>query len=230
MSTQRFTLYLREHCHLCEQMLHALAPWREAHGLAVEAVDVDADPVLAARFGTRVPVLEADGEVLCELRLDEDALARRLGVAGGGALRHAGTYERIYAVVRRIPPGRVATYGQVAAVEGRATARMVGYAMAALGSGSDVPWQRVINARGEVSERSGGGGTARQRERLEAEGVLFDRRGRVDLARAGWEGPDPAWLAAHGFHAAATPGAASGRAAAAARRGTPADTKRRRML
>jgi len=207
MSSPRFTLYIREHCHLCEQMLHALAPWREAHGIAVHVVDVDADPVLAARFGERVPVLEAGGEVLCELRLDEDALARALGLPeGGGALRGASTYQRIYAVVRRIPPGRVATYGQIAAIEGRATARMVGYAMAALDGASDVPWQRVINARGEVSERSGGGGTANQRQRLEEEGVFFDHRGRVDLASAGWPGPDPGWLAAHGFHAAPPPG------------------------
>jgi methylated-DNA-protein-cysteine methyltransferase-like protein len=102
---------------------------------------------------------------------------------------------------------------------------MVGYAMAALPAGSDVPWQRVINARGEVSARSGGGGTARQRERLEAEGVYFDARGRVDLARAGWDGPPAQWLARHGFHATAP----RGRRADAVVPGAPA-RRARRML
>ena len=58
-------------------------------------------------------------------------------------------YERIYLVVRQIPPGKVATYGQVAQITGNCTARMVGYAMAACPD--DVPWQRVINAQGKVS-------------------------------------------------------------------------------
>jgi methylated-DNA-protein-cysteine methyltransferase-like protein len=72
---------------------------------------------------------------------------------------------------------------------------MVGNAMAALPRGSDVPWQRVINARGMLSPRSGGGGTAEQRRLLLAEGVLFDRAGRVDLRAVGWHGPDAGWLA-----------------------------------
>jgi methylated-DNA-protein-cysteine methyltransferase-like protein len=219
MAPLRLTVYIRRHCHLCERMLSALEPWREAHGLDVVPVDVDADPVLAARHGEHVPVLEAGGEVLSRYFLDEEALARCLGVdASAGQLREASTYQRIYAVVRRIPPGRVATYGQVAAIEGRASPRMVGYAMAALRAGSDVPWQRVINARGEVSERSGGGAW-RQRQRLEAEGVLFDARGRVDLERSAWAGPDPVWLAANGFRSAPPPRRAAGRGAS-----------RRRML
>ena len=60
-------------------------------------------------------------------------------------------YERIYAVVRLIPPGKAAAYGQIAAIVGDCTARMVGYAMASVPTGSDVPWQRVINAQGKVS-------------------------------------------------------------------------------
>ena len=98
-------------------------------------------------------------------------------------------YERYYAVVRRIPAGRVATYGQVAAEAGLAgRARQVGYAMAALPDGSDVPWQRVINARGEVSARSAGTAFEEiQRVILESEGVVFDRNGRVDLGRYRWE-------------------------------------------
>ena len=119
-------------------------------------------------------------------------------------LRTAGPYERIYALVAQIPPGRVASYGQIAAVDGRVTARMVGYAMAALDRG-DVPWQRVINGRGTVSQRKGGGGTAPQQWLLQAEGVLFDRRGRVDFDTCGWSGPDWDWLERHGFYPAPIP-------------------------
>lgn len=99
-------------------------------------------------------------------------------------------YERIYEVVRRIPAGKVATYGQVAAVAGLAGhARQVGYALHALEEGSDVPWQRVINARGEVSPRATPAWEGYQRHLLEEEGVAFDDRGRVDLERFRWD-PD----------------------------------------
>ena len=95
-----------------------------------------------------------------------------------------GLYDRIYAVVRRIPAGQVATYGQIARAAGIPKgARQVGYAMAALGRGAprpDVPWHRIVNAKGESS--IGG----EQVARLEAEGVAFDDRGRIDLGRFGW--------------------------------------------
>jgi len=92
-------------------------------------------------------------------------------------------------MVRKIPYGMVATYGQIAALAGIPRgARQVGYAMHALPEGSDVPWQRVINARGEVSARSSAVGfEGCQTELLRAEGVLFDARGRVDLERFRWE-------------------------------------------
>lgn len=97
------------------------------------------------------------------------------------------TYQRIYAVVRRIPRGKVATYGQVARLAGLGGhARQVGYAMHALPLGSRVPWHRVVNARGEVSRRARGAGELEQRLRLEREGVRFSPRGRIDLRRAGW--------------------------------------------
>lgn len=100
----------------------------------------------------------------------------------------APAYRRIYAVVRRIPRGRVATYGQVAALAGLAGhARQVGYALHALEDGSGVPWQRVINARGEISPRADPFYEPLQRALLEAEGVVFDARGRVDLRRFRWE-------------------------------------------
>ncbi len=99
-------------------------------------------------------------------------------------------YSRIYEVVRRIPVGWVATYGQVAAVAGLpGHARQVGYALHALPDGSDVPWQRVINARGEISPRATPGWEGVQRQVLEGEGVTFDARGRVDLVRCLWD-PD----------------------------------------
>lgn len=101
-------------------------------------------------------------------------------------------YERIYGVVQQIPPGRVATYGQVATIVGSG-ARTIGYAMAALRR-RDVPWQRVLNSEGRISRRAHGAEDSRQRELLTAEGVFFDRRGRVDLDAVGWEGPDMDWL------------------------------------
>lgn len=110
-------------------------------------------------------------------------------------------YDRIYAVVREIPPGRVATYGQVAGIVG-CTARVVGYAMAACPS-DGIPWQRVINSRGEISARPGGGAT-RQRRLLDEEGVPFNAAGRVDLGSVRWAGPGWDWLERHGYD----PGAA----------------------
>jgi methylated-DNA-protein-cysteine methyltransferase related protein len=92
-------------------------------------------------------------------------------------------YQRIYAEVRRIPRGRVSTYGGIARRLGGCTARQVGYAMAALPAGSRVPWHRVINHKGEISLRDG---ATRQRALLEAEGVRFNLRGRVDLSQVGW--------------------------------------------
>ena len=102
-------------------------------------------------------------------------------------------YERIYALVREIPPGRVTNYGQLGAMCGIGDSRIVGEAMNA---SHDVPWQRVINSRGEISIKGATG--QRQRELLEKEGVEFDANGRVDLARYGWV-PDSRWLQEHGY-------------------------------
>lgn len=98
----------------------------------------------------------------------------------------SGGWERIYAVVRRIPRGRVATYGQVARLAGRpGHARQVGYALAALEVDDEVPWHRVVNARGGISLRGDGHVAGMQRRRLEAEGIAF-RDGRVPLERHAW--------------------------------------------
>ena len=94
-------------------------------------------------------------------------------------------YARIYAAVQRIPRGRVATYGQIAALADLPRrARQVGYALHALPPGSPVPWQRVVNARGEVSLPGLAG--ARQRELLAAEGVEVGASGRIDLKAFQW--------------------------------------------
>ncbi|HEY9077731.1 MAG TPA: MGMT family protein [Anaerolineaceae bacterium] len=95
-------------------------------------------------------------------------------------------YQRIYAVVRQIPAGKVATYGQIARISGGCTARMVGYAMAAVPNNLDVPWQRVINAQGKISPRGSGIGTLMQRALLEQEGVKFNPQGVIDLNEYGW--------------------------------------------
>ncbi len=97
-------------------------------------------------------------------------------------------YQRIYAVVRRIPRGKVATYGQVARLArlpGRA--RQVGYAMYALPRDTKVPWQRVINAEGKVSRRRVPGAELTQRMLLVREWVRFGARGRIALAEFGWK-------------------------------------------
>ena len=96
-------------------------------------------------------------------------------------------YQRIYAVVRRIPRGRIATYGQVAELAGLGGhARQVGYALHALTAGDALPWHRVLNAQGRVSPRAEPGGDRVQRALLEREGVRFDTGGRADIARFGW--------------------------------------------
>ena len=111
-------------------------------------------------------------------------MSRRLGERGTST----SLWPQIYAVVARIPVGRVATYGQVAALAGLPrNARLVGYAMHGLPDGSTLPWHRVINAQGKVSPRSlRGPSEGLQRHLLEEEGVVFDLGGRVDLKRYRW--------------------------------------------
>jgi len=96
-------------------------------------------------------------------------------------------YELIWSVVRKVPRGRVATYGQIAEIAGlEGHARQVGYALHNLPEKSNVPWHRVVNAKGEISVRTGGDSHELQRHLLEAEGVEFDARGRMDLKRYRW--------------------------------------------
>jgi methylated-DNA-protein-cysteine methyltransferase-like protein len=112
----------------------------------------------------------------------------------GAAFRPAAdATAKIYAVIQRIPEGRVATYGQVAVLAGLPRrARMVGAALRNTPEDLSLPWQRVINAQGTVSRRSGlGVEEGYQQHLLEEEGIVFDERGRVDLERFRWEPETP---------------------------------------
>lgn len=100
-------------------------------------------------------------------------------------------YALVYAVVRAVPHGSVATYGQIASMIGFPHhARMVGRALRALCEDDAVPWHRVVNASGAVSPRNRGDSHELQRLLLEAEGVTFDARGRVDVERLRWDPPE----------------------------------------
>ena len=108
-------------------------------------------------------------------------------------------YRKMLLVVREVPLGRVATYGQIAWIVGAASPRMAGYALGGLPEDTDVPWQRVVNSRGGISPRGDPMATDRQRKILIEEGIFFQEDGRIDLSRFGWDGPDPEWLEANEF-------------------------------
>ena len=107
-----------------------------------------------------------------------------------------GKFEAVYELVKEIPVGQVASYGMIASLLNGVTARMVGYAMAATPPGQGIPWQRVINSAGKVSDRPG---ADRQRQALVEEGIVFSESGKVHWQTAVWGGPDEAWLEAHGY-------------------------------
>jgi methylated-DNA-protein-cysteine methyltransferase-like protein len=97
------------------------------------------------------------------------------------------SYQQIYDLVRQIPAGRVATYGQIASLAGlEGHARQVGYALHALPERSTVPWYRVVNAAGGISRRAVPGAELIQRQLLAREGIQLDARGRVPLGRVRW--------------------------------------------
>ena len=98
-------------------------------------------------------------------------------------------YDQVYEMVHLVPVGKVATYGQIARMLNRPRiARQVGYALAALPEGSDVPWERIVNAKGEISSRSKAGYEDYQRILLEEEGVELTRLGKIDLKRFLFDG------------------------------------------
>ena len=95
-------------------------------------------------------------------------------------------FERIYDVVSAIPKGKVATYGQVAVLAGNPHwARVVGYALHNNPKPGVIPCHRVVNRDGKVAEAFAFGGGNRQRELLEAEGIIFEKDGTVDLTKYG---------------------------------------------
>ena len=100
------------------------------------------------------------------------------------------TYDLIYQTVRQIPPGKVATYGQIADLTGiYGKARLVGYAMFQVDTTSeDIPWHRVINAKGEISYSNlRKGGDFLQKDLLEQEGIKFNSAGKIDLKEFQWQ-------------------------------------------
>lgn len=98
-------------------------------------------------------------------------------------------WARIYKAVRRVPRGRVATYGTIATLAGLdGHARQVGYALHAVPDEVKVPWHRIVNAKGEISPRSAGDSHELQRLLLEEEGVEFSLRGTIEMKRFGWKG------------------------------------------
>jgi methylated-DNA-protein-cysteine methyltransferase-like protein len=123
-------------------------------------------------------------------------LSRKPSGSSESSRVNGGIFPAIYAVVRRIPRGRIATYGQVARMAGfPGAARTVGWAMASLPEGGRVrgrviPWHRVLNAQGRISPRPSetGGRPDGQAARLRREGVRPEKNGRFSLERYGWDG------------------------------------------
>ena len=100
------------------------------------------------------------------------------------------SYDLIYAVVRQIPPGKVATYGQVAELAGLiGKPRVVGYALYKVAPEDEIPWQRVINAKGEISTSAfRDGSDDLQRVLLEEEGIEFEGN-KINLSQYRWQPP-----------------------------------------
>jgi methylated-DNA-protein-cysteine methyltransferase related protein len=98
------------------------------------------------------------------------------------------SYDIIYNVVRQIPEGKVATYGQIAELSNLAgKARVVGYALFRVDINSDIPWHRVVNAKGMVSQSPfRQGADFQQRSLLEQEGVKFNSDSKINLKEYGW--------------------------------------------
>lgn len=96
-------------------------------------------------------------------------------------------FEKIYDTVKKIPYGKVATYGQIALLSGNPHwARVVGYALHSNPNPSEIPCYRVVNRNGEIANSFVFGGGDAQRKLLEMEGIEFDENGRIDLKKYGW--------------------------------------------
>jgi methylated-DNA-protein-cysteine methyltransferase-like protein len=121
-------------------------------------------------------------------------------------------YQLVWEIVRQVPPGKVVTFGQIAAMipppeavepdyYRRIAPRWVGYAMNAVSFSDNptVPWHRVINSKGGISLAEGTQPAMQQRQRLEAEAIQFDAKDQVDFDAVGWDGPDEDWLRERGL-------------------------------
>jgi len=97
-------------------------------------------------------------------------------------------YQQIHEIIRLIPSGKVATYGQIAEIVGGCTARTVGYAASTIPVDSEIPWQRVINYKGKISSRNRVSVELLQQELLEGEGIQFDPLGKTNLKYYRWNG------------------------------------------
>lgn len=106
------------------------------------------------------------------------------------------SFPAIYQLIKEIPKGQVASYGMIASLVPGATARIVGFATAGTPAGENIPWQRVVNSMGKISERDG---AERQRKRLEAEGIKFSATGKISWNTYRWLGPSDEWLSDAGM-------------------------------
>ena len=95
-------------------------------------------------------------------------------------------FEKVFSIIRLVPRGRVATYGQIASLIGGCTPRVVGFALASLPCNHSVPWHRVINSKGKISLKDPDNSGSSQRQLLEKEGIIFGESERIDLTIYGW--------------------------------------------
>jgi methylated-DNA-protein-cysteine methyltransferase-like protein len=96
-------------------------------------------------------------------------------------------FHKILDIVRQIPEGHVATYGQIAIIAGTQNPRLVGFALATLKEGTDIPWFRVINSKGEISFPEKSDGFKIQYSLLQNDGIIFDAKNSIDLKQFGWK-------------------------------------------
>ncbi len=96
-------------------------------------------------------------------------------------------FHKILNIVQQIPKGKVATYGQIATIAGTQNPRLVGFALATLKDGTEVPWFRVINSKGKISFPEQSDGFKIQYSLLQNEGIIFDSKNRINLEQFGWK-------------------------------------------
>ncbi len=96
-------------------------------------------------------------------------------------------FNNILDIVKQIPKGKVATYGQIATIAGTQNPRLVGFALATLKEDTEIPWFRVINSKGKISFPEQSDGFKIQYSLLQNEGILFDAKNRINLKQYGWK-------------------------------------------